>query len=295
MNQFRLLQEQSKELGMFPHICEFALDKNSTIKLNSFTTSVSDTLRIYGIVDGKFDWLIGNKQHTLYPEDLVLVLPGQEIGGVRGFLGIGTIFRLYMNVLEIVPDAGLTLGNWSRLSGTESLAIRKILAANGVSIVKKSDAIQLLYDLHAEIKKQEIGYVPRVNSFIDSLLIIFARQSIYQVDADRDFSITFLNLEEKLRRNLSHQWTVEEMADLFGLGTTAFTDKVRKHTGFSPLNYLINIRISESIKMLKRKGVNLTDIALQTGFYSSQHFSTTFRKLTGFTPGEFRRNMRHVR
>ena len=79
------------------------------------------------------------------------------------------------------------------------------------------------------------------------------------------------------------------MAALVGLGTTAFTEKLKNYTGFSPLNYLINIRISEAIKLLKQEDVNMTDIALDTGFYSSQHFATTFKKLTGYTPREFRK------
>ena len=67
------------------------------------------------------------------------------------------------------------------------------------------------------------------------------------------------------------------------------TRGVENYSGFSPLNYLINIRISEAIKLLKRPDVNVTDIALDTGFYSSQHFATTFKKLTGYTPSEFRK------
>ena len=78
-----------------------------------------------------------------------------------------------------------------------------------------------------------------------------------------------------------------------GLGTTAFTEKVKAYTGFSPMHYLINIRITEAIKLLKNPLVPLTDIALGTGFYSSQHFSTTFKKLTGHTPGEFRKRNLH--
>jgi len=99
-----------------------------------------------------------------------------------------------------------------------------------------------------------------------------------------------LKLEQTLRENLSHPWSVEEMAGLVGLGTTAFSEKVKAFSGFSPLNYLINIRISEAIKLLGRKDLSLTDIALETGFYSSQHFSSTFKKLTGYTPREFRKN-----
>ena len=79
------------------------------------------------------------------------------------------------------------------------------------------------------------------------------------------------------------------MAATVGMGTTLFNEKVKSYSGFSPLNYLINIRISEAIKLLKKPDLNVTDIALDTGFYSSQHFSTTFKKLTGYTPSEFRK------
>jgi transcriptional regulator GlxA family with amidase domain len=99
-----------------------------------------------------------------------------------------------------------------------------------------------------------------------------------------------MQLEQTLRENLSHQWTVEEMAVMVGMGTTLFNERVKKYSGFSPINYLINIRISEAIKLLKKKDISLTDIALDTGFYSSQHFSTTFKKLTGYSPSEFRKN-----
>ena len=81
---------------------------------------------------------------------------------------------------------------------------------------------------------------------------------------------------------------------MVGLGTTTFTEKVKNYSGFSPLNYLITIRISEAIKLLKQNGLSVTDIALDTGFYSSQHFSTTFKKLTGYTPSDFRKkNISH--
>ncbi|HSC40091.1 MAG TPA: AraC family transcriptional regulator, partial [Chitinophagaceae bacterium] len=130
----------------------------------------------------------------------------------------------------------------------------------------------------------------RVNQLIDELLIMITRQFTRQSNPSRDFPKIFMKLEEALRRDLSHQWTVEEMAAIAGMGTTLFTEKVKSFTGFTPINYLINIRVSEAIKLLKRKEVSITDIALDTGFYSSQHFSTTFKKLTGYTPGEFRKN-----
>jgi AraC-like DNA-binding protein len=240
-------------------------------------------------MDGKFDWIINRRHHLLYPGDIALVLPGQEVGGSKGFVGIGTLFRLYLRITGIDSIGRMVLGDWSSLTESERLTIGKILMINATSVLKMKEAANLLHEMRWEALNQEIGYLTRINSLIDSLFIMIARQSTTQSNSRRDFPRTFANLEKTLRQDLSHQWTVDEMAALVGLGTTAFTEKVKAYTGFSPLNYLINIRISEAIKLLKRPDVNVTNIALETGFYSSQHFSTTFKKLTGYTPGEFRK------
>ena len=290
MNQFLLKQGSSRELEPFPHIREFSLSKNNTIQLDSFAVAVSDCLRIYYVIDGKFEWMINQRHQLLFPEDVAVVLPGQEIGGSKGFLGIGTLYRLYIELDGIERQGGIRPGSWSRLNDIERMTIGKVLSLNNnMPVLKMRETADLLAQIRAEVSDQEIGYLTRVNQLIDFLLIMIVRQSTRQSNSRRDFPRTFANLEQALRQNLSHQWTVDEMAALVGLGSTAFTEKVKSFTGFSPLNYLINIRISEAIKLLKRADVNMTNVALETGFYSSQHFSTTFKKLTGYTPGEFRK------
>jgi AraC-like DNA-binding protein len=290
MNQFLLQQGHSKELEAFPHIIEFALKKNSTVQLNSLVTAVTDTLRIYYIIEGKFEWII-NKQHfMLYPGDMALILPGQELCGENSFLNIGTLCWINIHLDKLDTSGKLIPGKWSGLSKNEALTVGKILLLNDMLVLLKvKSAAEIFQDIENELHNQEIGFRTRVNQLIDGLLILITRQLTSQNNSHRDFPQTFMKLEQMLRQNLSHQWTVEEMAALVGLGTTAFTEKAKNYTGFSPFNYLINIRISEAIKLLKRPNVNVTDIALNTGFYSSQHFSTTFRKLTGYTPSEFRK------
>jgi AraC-like DNA-binding protein len=183
-------------------------------------------------------------------------------------------------------------GRWSSLSESESLTIGKILFLNNSLVLSKlNEAGRILQYVQSELFNQEIGYGTRVNNLIDELFITITRQLTRQSHPARDFPKTFMQLEQTLRQNLSHQWSVEEMAAVVGMGNTLFNEKVKSYSGFSPINYLINIRISEAIKLLKKKDISLTDIALDTGFYSSQHFSTTFKKLTGYTPSEFRKNI----
>ena len=289
MNQF-ILKKGCNELLAFPHIVEFALKKNTTIQFDTLKTVATETLRLYYIMEGKFEWKIEGQHYSVYPNDLVIILPGQLLGGERDFLDIGSVSWLHIRLQQLALTGSMVPGKWSSLPGNESRVIGKILVLNNTPVISKlKEAGVLFQDLQHELFNQEIGYSTRINQLLDELLILIARHLTRQNNSRRDFPQTFMKLEQTLRENLSHQWTVEEMAALVGLGTTAFSEKVKSYTGFSPLNYLINIRISEALKLLKRHDVNVTDIALNVGFYSSQHFATTFKKLTGYTPSEFRK------
>lgn len=291
MSQFLLRQESSSELRQFAHINEFALKKNNSIRLNTFNNASSQYLCFYYILDGKFDWVINGESHTLYPTDLAIILPGEELYAEKGYLEIGSIYWLNLHLNIQKPGNKNSAGKWSNLSISEFISISKILFQNRTPVISRlQEAGNIFSQIRNELFNQEIGYVTRVNQLLDELLILVTRKLTKQNICQRDFPQTFLKLEEALRKDLSHHWTVEEMAALVGLGTTSFSDKVKNFTGFSPMSYLINIRISEAIKLLKKPEVNVTDIALETGFYSSQHFATTFKKLTGYTPSQFRKN-----
>ena len=289
MNQY-FFKKESIELDAFPHIVELVSKKINVIQFDSLKKQVSGFLSFYYVVDGRFDWVIDEKHYVLYPGDLAVILPGQSFGGVKDLLDIGTVSWMHLVLEQFERNGKIDMGKWSRLSDHECRTIGRILFQNNCPVLSEVKEIgDLFHNVQNEVTNQEIGYITSVNQFIDQLFILIARQLTHQNNSRRDFPQTFLNLEQSLRENLSHQWTLEEMAALVGLGTTAFSEKVKNYTGFSPLNYLINIRITEAIKLLKRPDVHVTDIALDVGFYSSQHFATTFKKLTGYTPSEFRK------
>lgn len=289
MNQYSFKKE-CEELHAFSHIIEFASKKINTIQFDTLKKQSADYFRYYYVNDGRFDWVIEEKHYVLFPGDLAVILPGQSFGGVKDFLDIGTISWMHLELEQFEKNGKIAMGKWSRLSDHECKTIGRILLQNNCPILSEVKEVgDLFQNMQNEFINQEIGYVSSVNQFIDQLFILTARQLTHQNNSRRDFPQTFMKLDQSLRENLSHQWTLEEMAGLVGLGTTAFSEKVKNYTGFSPLNYLINIRITEAIKLLKRPDVHVTDIALDVGFYSSQHFATTFKKLTGYTPSDFRK------
>lgn len=289
MNQFLLKRGYSSELQLFPHIAEFGLKKNTSIQLNAFPEQVARQMHIYYVIDGKFEWNISGRPVAVFLKDAVCVLPGETIGSVNGCLDIGTLAWIYLDV-EMVANNRILPARRTAFTESESQAIGNILMMNkSAHLPLLSEVGRIFQHIQTELFNQEIGYFSRVNQLLDELLIVVIRQLTKQNNAGRDFPKKFLHLEQMLRQNLAHQWTVEEMAASVGMGTTLFNERVKNYSGFSPLTYLINLRIAEAIKLLKMPEHNILNIALDTGFYSSQHFSTTFKKLTGYTPGEFRR------
>lgn len=288
MNQFSYLKNKSQEIFHWPQILEFSKKRIHTVLLNSFVVNENVGFRFIYIVDGKFNWTIDGKEYAIFPNDVVIIKPNQNFGSTKGSFEIGSFISISF---DLNPKESFKLGNWSRISESEQELIWKIIAKKGHPIISNFKKFgEILGRIENEIVHNSICYKSLLNILLDELWIQTIRQINTKNLEGRIFPETFHNLDKLLRENLSHPWTVDEMAVIIGLGTTTFTEKFKAFSGFAPLNYLINLRISESIKLLKNTDKSLTDIALSTGFYSSQHFSTTFKKLTGYTPGLIRKN-----
>lgn len=62
----------------------------------------------------------------------------------------------------------------------------------------------------------------------------------------------------------------------------------KKQYGISPKQFQLQSKINEAERLLVGTSLTITDIAMELGFASSQHFSTQFKKQTGRTPTEWR-------
>ena len=61
--------------------------------------------------------------------------------------------------------------------------------------------------------------------------------------------------------------------------------------GLPPHAYLENVRVREAQRLLAGKS-SIADVAYDTGFSSQSHFTTTFKRLIGVTPGQYAKEMR---
>lgn len=89
--------------------------------------------------------------------------------------------------------------------------------------------------------------------------------------------------------HLSSDVSLASVASLTGLSQSQFARAFRASMGVSPYRWFLQARVKHA-KMLLLSGTHgLADIALRLGFADQSHFTKTFHRATGTTPGEWRR------
>lgn len=94
-------------------------------------------------------------------------------------------------------------------------------------------------------------------------------------------------LEAILREMQNHPErarSVEALARQAGLAPNHFVTRFRNFTGLPPRQFLLDCRMKAARKLLAETRQPVTEIALQLGFCSSQHFASLFKRHTGVTP-----------
>jgi transcriptional regulator GlxA family with amidase domain len=91
-----------------------------------------------------------------------------------------------------------------------------------------------------------------------------------------------------VNENLSSNLTIDELAKLVGLGRARFIRRFKATTSITPHQFVILRRVWKARRLLVEKGMDQTEIALHCGFVSQSHFISTFKKVVGMTPSEYR-------
>ena len=96
--------------------------------------------------------------------------------------------------------------------------------------------------------------------------------------------------EDKLYRE--NDLRLDKLAMAVGTSRHHLSQVINSHTGSGFFEYINSLRIREARDLLKSKSkeeLNIIEIAYAVGFNNKVSFNTTFKKLTGITPSEFRR------
>ena len=98
---------------------------------------------------------------------------------------------------------------------------------------------------------------------------------------------------EYIHSNISYQLNVEELSDIAHVTKPYFIKLFKHEFGISPVQYINGKKVERAQLLLFTTNMTIKEVAYTLGFSDQNYFIRMFRKMTGTTPQEYRKRLRH--
>jgi AraC-like DNA-binding protein len=241
------------------------------------THTHKERMEINLILKGERVYRVGGKDYHLRGNQIFVTWP-HEMHGTGGYLhGRGLHFWMQF----ALPQPGQPFLN----ANAES--VRPLLEAIWRMPRRQFRAEPGMRDLYARMLDiarrgpSELAGI-ELSSLMTQWLLLLVTAS--QKEWEEEISPDIAKALDMMSREHHAHVTIDELAEAACLSESRFKGKFKEQLGVPPGEYLLRRRTEIAAAMLARGDRNLTEIALDLGFSSAQHFSQTFKKFLGVSP-----------
>jgi AraC-like DNA-binding protein len=138
------------------------------------------------------------------------------------------------------------------------------------------------------VTMMDSNYLLNVDSYNVNIMIDVARLAVFEkflVESQSLLSRVFSFIET----NYQHSISLREVAEAVGRSPAYLTDLVRRETGKTVLNWIIERRMAEARRLLLETQYSVEQIAEAVGYFDRRHFSRQFLRLHNATPHTWRK------
>jgi transcriptional regulator GlxA family with amidase domain len=125
---------------------------------------------------------------------------------------------------------------------------------------------------------------------------------IFQIEIDRSTQSAFMifnpqkahedepikKAQEFIESNFQEKISVDQLASMFALGRRNLERRFKKATSNSVVEYMQRVKIEAAKKSLELSRENVNEVIYKVGYSDPKAFRTTFKKITGLSPLEYR-------
>jgi transcriptional regulator GlxA family with amidase domain len=91
-----------------------------------------------------------------------------------------------------------------------------------------------------------------------------------------------------MENNINCKVSVDQLSDMFAISRRNFERRFKKATSNTPVEYLQRVKIEAAKKSLESGRENVNEVMYSVGYSDSKAFRTTFKKITGLSPVNYR-------
>lgn len=238
------------------------------------------------------DLLYGRRSYDYQKGSVICLAPGQVIGTED----TGEVFQPKGWALCFHPDliAGTSLFRSMKEYTFFSYEVNEALHLSERERELFVDCLQKIqHELcHAIDRHSKRLITIHIETLLDYCLRFYERQFITRTNVNQDILTRFERLlDDYFTKGQAQQNglpTVKYCATELCLSPNYFGDLIKKETGKSAQEY-IQLKVTEIAKdLVLNPEKSISQIAYELGFQYPQHFTRLFKKLTGYTPNEYR-------
>lgn len=235
---------------------------------------------IFFITSGNGEFLINGKTYPVVQGDFVLINPSVSHVEINKY-------NLTYICLCLFPIRFKTpLENYVLPAQAQEQEFRTILEnmLYEFSIYKKdSEDLIWLYFQEFLLKLKRLS--------VDILDEKQAKESSDSLNTKKHYSPSIELAMEYIDEHYTHDITLDDLTEITFLSKSHLIRLFKKETKYPPLHYINRVRVSRALYFLMRRDDSIATIAKHIGFKSTYAFISFFKKLTGYTPEQFRNEL----
>jgi AraC-like DNA-binding protein len=264
---------EKKALGMtFPFLCWDG-------EIAPFPKHWHDCFEILLLLKGGMHVVVNDTMYETSAGDLVMI----NSGNIHSFLDSrpNTAYQGFQFDITFFDESFINL--------RETIFQNVVLGKNAVQSTVYEHWRQLLHDIVKEYNTKEIGYQLAIKAKLYELMLLILRESPPNGESKIVSPKSKQILAFVLKNADDPELSLEGAASDLNLNKFYFSHVFKKYAGQSFHSYLAKTRVNFAKHYLSESDMSVTDIAFCSGFNSLQTFNRVFKTLTGFTPGNYRR------
>ena len=125
----------------------------------------------------------------------------------------------------------------------------------------------------------------------DSVTVISRKYELSKIHIDRESEKRINHALEIMYRSIATDISVDELAKDCCLSSGHFSHLFKEIVGVSPHAYMIFIRMEKARDLLLNTRLSIREVGEAVGCPDQNYFSRLFKKHTGSSPSEFRKNI----
>jgi len=198
--------------------------------------------------------------------------------GISLFTNNRSIFRIKATAVDIM--------NFARL--LEINPGRGLNRSDNPRIYEKNIFYKEYQDLN---NQQNIGTFIETHGILLQLVSRFLTPEILKHKEISHIPVKILNAVSYIQLNLHQNLSVTDLAAMANQHTDYFSRLFQQYTGERPLKYINEKRIERAQYLMLTTRMTFSEIAVQTGFENIFYFSKIFKKVTGMSPGNYKKQI----